>query len=248
MAQFKSTVTDKGVEVLTRMIAAGHKLNLVAAAVGDGVANVSPNTLTDLVHPIAVDTQIGEKSYVEGEPSYIKIPVQVTNRGLTNAQVIREVVTYGQDEDGIVFAFTYSWLDGEDSDNILPSCSLPDEPDTIHIHDVAVVVTSQEDAFIQIQVGVGSYITRDEMIAYAATIHHTQTIDTIINTDGKTMDKVLEDMAMEIQTIKEQTDTGFTGATATHTFTADQIGQWKNYECTGYPEGVWDMATGDLYL
>lgn len=56
MARFKSTITDKGAEVLTAFLAAGKQLVLTSAAAGDGVAQVSPNTLTALVSPINVNT------------------------------------------------------------------------------------------------------------------------------------------------------------------------------------------------
>ena len=59
MARFKSTITDRGAEVLTAFLAAGKRLVLVSAAAGDGVAQVSPNTLTALVNPIDVNAQIG---------------------------------------------------------------------------------------------------------------------------------------------------------------------------------------------
>lgn len=71
MARFKSTITDKGAEVLTAFLAAGKQLVLTSAAAGDGVAQVSPNTLTALVSPINVNTQIGEKTFVESNPSYM---------------------------------------------------------------------------------------------------------------------------------------------------------------------------------
>ena len=49
MAKFKSIVTDGGSEALTALIASGQKLILTRAAAGSGVAQASPNTLTDLV-------------------------------------------------------------------------------------------------------------------------------------------------------------------------------------------------------
>lgn len=120
MARFKSTITDRGAEVLTAFLAAGKRLVLVSAAAGDGVAQVSPNTLTALVNPINVNAQIGEKTFVESNPSYMRIPVQVTNAGLEAAQYVREVATFALDEKDAPFMFSYSWLDGADSDNILP--------------------------------------------------------------------------------------------------------------------------------
>ena len=165
MARFKSTITDKGAEVLTAFLAAGKQLVLTSAAAGDGVAQVSPNTLTALVSPINVNTQIGEKTFAESNPSYMRIPVQVTNAGLEASVYVREVAVYALDENESPFMFSYSWLDGEDSDNVLPPCSfqteggLAGEGDTVHVHDVAVVVTNQENSGITVNVGSGSYVT-----------------------------------------------------------------------------------------
>ena len=158
MARFKSTITDRGAEALTAFLAAGKRLVLVSAAAGDGVAQVSPNTLTALVNPIDVNAQIGEKTFVESNPSYMRIPVQITNAGLESAQYVREVATFALDEKDAPFMFSYSWLDGADSDNILPPDSflgrsgMDGEGDTVHIHDVAVVVTNQENSGITVEV------------------------------------------------------------------------------------------------
>ena len=82
MAKFKSIVTDGGSEALTALIASGQKLILTRAAAGSGVAQVSPNTLTDLVNAENVSASLSEKELVEGSPSIMQIPVQVTNEGL----------------------------------------------------------------------------------------------------------------------------------------------------------------------
>ena len=81
MAKFKSIVTDGGSEALTALIASGQKLILTRAAAGSGVAQVSPNTLTDLVNVENVSANLSEKELVEGSPSIMQIPVQVTNEG-----------------------------------------------------------------------------------------------------------------------------------------------------------------------
>lgn len=254
MARFKSTITDRGAEVLTRFLAQGRQITLIRAAVGDGVTEDSPNTLTDLVNPIAVDAQIGEKTYVEGVPSYMKIPVQVTNAGLEVAQYVREVATYALDENGAAFMFSYSWLDGEDSDNVLPPCSflntpsVEDEGDTIHIHDVAVVVTNQENGAVAVQVTAGSYVTRANMIAYSAPILHGHNASEIAESTGDNVETVQRRQDFDITAIKEQLDTGFTGTTVTHTFTQSQLDQWKGYNGAGLPEGILDTAGNRLYL
>ena len=256
MARFKSTITDKGAEVLTRFLAQGRQITLTHAAAGDGVAGegVSPNTLTDLIHPIQVPAQVGEKTYVEGVPSYMKIPVQVTNAGLEESVFVREVATYAQDENGATFMFTYSWIDGEDSDNVLPPCSfldeesVEDEPDTVHIHDVAVVVTNQENSAVSVQVAPGSYVTRAQMTAYAAPVLHGHAASAITESNGDSVETVQRRQDFDISAIKEQFDTGFTGTTVTHTFAPAQLDQWKGYDGTGVPEGILDTAANRLYL
>lgn len=254
MARFKSTITDKGAEVLTRFLAEGLQLSLTHAAVGDGVAEVSPNTLTALVHPIQVDAQIGEKVYVESVPPYMKIPVQVTNAGLEQSEYVREVATYGLDENGSPFMFSYSWLDGADSDNVLPPCSFLDhesvemEGDTIHIHDVAVLVTSQESGAITVEMGSGSFVTTAQMVAYAAPLLHGHNASEVEESTGESVETVQRRQDYDLSAIKEQLDTGFTGTTVTHTFASAQLDQWKGYDGTGLPEGVLDTAANRLYL
>lgn len=254
MARFKSTITDRGAEVLTRFLAQGRQITLIRAAVGDGVAEVSPNTLSDLVNPVPLDAQIGEKTFIEGDVSYMKIPVQVTNAGLEAAQYVREVATYALDENGAAFMFTYSWIDGPDSDNILPACSfldtpsMADEGDTVHVHDVAVVVTNQENSAVTVQVTAGSYVTHAQMTAYAAPLLHTHAASDVNESNGDSVETVQRRQDFDISAIKEQLDTGFTGTTVTHTFAPAQLAQWKGYNGTGLPEGILDPAANRLYL
>lgn len=254
MARFKSTVTDKGAEVLTRFLAEGRQLVLTSAGAGNGVAAVSPNTLTALVNPIQVDAQIGEKTYVQGAPSYMRIPVQVTNAGLEQTEYVREVATYALDENGASFMFSYSWLDGEDSDNVLPPCSflgrasVEDEGDTVHIHDVAVVATTQENSAVAVEVGVGSYVTTGQMIAYAAPVVHGHDAGAVEESTGESVETAQRRQDYDISAIKEQLDTGFTGTSVTHTFAPSQLAQWNGYGGTGLPEGILDTATNRLYL
>lgn len=52
----------------------------------------------------------------------------------------------------------------------------------------------------------------------------------------------------EIQALKEQLNTGFTGITETHTFDSDQLPQWKGFDGTGLPEGILDTVQRRIYL
>lgn len=256
MARFKSTITDKGAEVLTRFLAQGRQIVLNHAAAGDGVVGegVSPNTLTSLVNPIQVAANVGEKTFVEGSPSYMKIPVQVTNAGLESPVYVREVATFALDENGTPFMFTYSWIEGEDSDNVLPACSflgeesVEDEPDTVHVHDVAVIATNQENGAVAVQVTPGSYVTRAQLTTYAAPVLHGHAASEVNESNGDSVETVQRRQDFDISAIKEQLDTGFTGTTVTHTFAPAQLAQWNGYNGTGLPEGILDPAANRLYL
>ena len=248
MARFKSIVTDAGAAALTALIAAGKPLILTRAAAGSGVATVSPNTLTDLVTPADVSVSLGEKDLVEGDPVIMRIPVQVTNEGLDAPVWIREIGVYGNDIDGAEVLFCYGWLDGDDSDNVLPATTFEEDADTVHIHDLAVFITNQEAAAVSVQVGVGSFVTTAQMTAYAAPVLHTQAATTINETTGETTEQVQRRQDNDIQSILEQLNTGFTGTTVTHTFVSAQLQYWKGYDGTGIPEGILDQSLNRLYL
>lgn len=142
----------------------------------------------------------------------------------------------------------YGWLDGDDSDNVLPATSFEEDADTVHIHDLAVFVTNQEAASVSVQVAPGSYVTREQMTTYAAPLVHTQGADTITETTGENTEQVQRRQDSDIEAIKEQLNTGFTGTTVTHTFAPAQLPYWKGYDGTGVPEGILDLTRNRLYL
>ena len=126
MAKFKSIVTDSGVEALTALIASGQGLNLTRAAAGSGVPDVSPNTLSGLINPEDVTANLAGKEFVDGTPAIMRIPVQITNEALEANVWVREIGVFGQDINGKEILFCYGWLDGEDSDNVIPATSFED--------------------------------------------------------------------------------------------------------------------------
>ena len=248
MAKFKSIVTDGGSEALTALIASGRNLILTRAAAGSGVAQVIPNTLTDLVNAENVTVSLSEKELVDGTPSIMRIPVQVTNEGLDASVWVREIGVYGKDISGNEILFCYGWLDGEDSDNVLPATSFDEDADTVHIHDLAVFITNQEAAAVSVQVGVGSFVTTAQMTTYAAPSVHTQAATTINETTGETTEQVQRRQDNDIRSILEQLNTGFTGTTVSHTFVSAQLQYWKGYNGTGLPEGILDETLNRLYI
>lgn len=58
-----------------------------------------------------------------------------------------------------------SWLDGEDTDNIIPPPADPEAADTVHIHDVGIVVTNQEASVIEVSMGLGGMATAEQLEA-----------------------------------------------------------------------------------
>ena len=64
MAGFQSTITELGMETLTRFLALGEELRLTRAEAGSGAAPDGWNTRTELVRPTDVNIQMGEKEFV----------------------------------------------------------------------------------------------------------------------------------------------------------------------------------------
>lgn len=144
--------------------------------------------------------------------------------------------------------FCYGWLDGEDSDNVLPATSFEEEADTVHIHDLAVFITNQEAASVSVQVSGDSYVTNTQLIAYAAPLTHTQAASTVSESTGETTEQVQRRQDNDIQSILDQLNTGFAGTTVTHTFATSQISNWVGYDGDGVPEGILDTSQNRLYL
>lgn len=163
MARFKSVVTNIGAEKLAAILAGGGRLTLIRAAVGSGRTDADRAALPGLIQPETADVQVGEMEVAaSGGRTVLRLPVQVSNKGLTKPLPVREVAIYGKD-DGGGFLFAISWLDGADTDNIIPVSGAPDEADTMHIQDVGVILTNQEAAAIQVEIGVGSTVTEGRL-------------------------------------------------------------------------------------
>lgn len=168
MAGFQSTITELGLEVINRFLAEGGEVRLTRAEAGSGVVKSGWTTRTELKQPVDVNIQIGEKEFVESVPSYLLLPVHISNAGLAEQVFIREVGIFGLDERGKEFLFAYSWLDGGDTDNFLPPAKDPEgEADTVHVHEMVLLATDQINAAVRIEVSGGSFVTASQMQAYA---------------------------------------------------------------------------------
>ena len=248
MATFNTTITTYGARVLAELLALGSPLVLTRAAVGDGrFTGDTPEERTSLVS-VRPDIQVnlGDKVIVEGDKTMICIPIQTTNKGLTTRRYVREIGLYA-DDNGTEILFAYCWMVGADADNVLDISGIENEADTIHIHDIGLMVTTQEAEAITVNVGGSTYVSRAELFIYAAEKEHTHASTEISETTGETVEVVQRRQDYDIAALKEQLDTGFTGTTLTHTVQAAELSKWTGYDGTGYPEGIYDEATARLY-
>lgn len=248
MAHFKTIITDAGADVFTHLMSSGNPLVLHKAMVGDGVSSGDNSKLTALVNQRPVDVALGERTFEEGPPSYMTIPIQVTNAGLAAPVYVREMGLFCLGESGEDVLFSYSSLEGGDSDNVLPATTLGAKSDTIHLHDVTIIATNQVNANVTLVLSQTATVTRAQLMEYAAPIGHMQSAETIMETVGKTVEANQRRQDYEIQALQEQLDCGFSGTTAQHTFEAGQLEKWAGYSGTGLPEGVWESGANRLYL
>ncbi|WRS27215.1 hypothetical protein U6B65_12910 [Oscillospiraceae bacterium MB08-C2-2] len=231
---------------MTRSLQLGQMLTLVRAQCGEGVPATDPSRMVMLVSPLLVEANLHNKEYIKGSSPAIKIPVQITNQGLEETVFIRELGLFAKDENNQEVLFAYSWLVGDDSDNVLPPSADPAEADTIHLHDLIVLVTAQEADTIVVSVGAGAYITASEMRAYAAPVLHGHAASDITESTGSTTEQTQRRQDERLSTIELALNTGFSGEEISHYITSEQIDQWRGYDGAGLPEGVWNQVRGRL--
>lgn len=168
MASFCSTITAVGIETITKALATGREVPLVRAAAGSGRFSDEKNQIAALVSPVSVEVNMSEKQFVESKPSYLMLQIYISNKNLTEAVYLRELMVYALDADGAEIPFAYAWLDGEDTDNFLPATERADgSSDTAHIHELQLLATDQVNAVVQIEVSGGNWVTAAQMETYA---------------------------------------------------------------------------------
>ncbi|MDR1066477.1 MAG: hypothetical protein LBL35_03445 [Clostridiales bacterium] len=148
MARFNSFITEWGARELTRAAAEGAKLSIGLAKVGDGRAD-DPTDVSDIVNEVDVECKVAESGYTppDGEnEGFLRVTVDILNGGLDAPVAVREIGLYSGAN-----LFAYAWLDGEDTDNVLPAPATLNSSDAVHQYDVCLLVTSDENAAIDIE-------------------------------------------------------------------------------------------------
>jgi hypothetical protein len=149
MAIFKSMITNAGAEIMTEAIANNTEIVISSVAIGNGINAGNPAELENIISEIIINSLISDRVFVEGtgaeNPSYLQVTVKILNDGLLYPATVREIGLFVK---GVLFS--YSWLDGVDTDNTVPTPINPDFPDTAHIYDLRMFITNDENANIKI--------------------------------------------------------------------------------------------------
>jgi len=166
MARFKTILTNAGASALARAMYHGDIVFPDYALAGRGIFDGEQATVTDLVEPVAVDIRVMDRELIEAdgnEPCKLKIAVQTFNSGITEVTPVREILLYANSNAGADMAnaipFAYAWLYGDDTDNILAPPLNPGQFDTIHFHELAIFVTNQEVAHIEVSFSFNGFVT-----------------------------------------------------------------------------------------
>jgi len=166
MARFKTILTNAGAAALTVAMYKGETIFPDYVLAGSGIFNDDPATITALVSPVSVDIKVMDREFVEADgsnPSLLKIATQTSNIGLTVVTPIREFLLYANSDSGADMAnaipFAYAWLEGDDTDNILAPPLNPGQADTMHFHELAIFVTNQEMASIEVSFALDGFVS-----------------------------------------------------------------------------------------
>lgn len=189
MANYKTVVTETGLNHLAAALAAGEKLSLTQARVGSGRPAGNPGSLTALVQeePAQVSLLTPQAQPLQGK-TVVEFSAEATNQGLKQPLPVREAGIFAQLGEE-TFLFVYIYLDGPDSDNVLPLSKAPEQADTKHLYTGKVVLASQEAAAISMEIILGSGITYQQMQDYAAPREHGHTAAQVRETTGETVEQ-----------------------------------------------------------
>jgi len=172
MATYRSIITNAGASLLSYQLAHGGSVNIYRAAAGNGIPSGDPRQLTTLVsEQPSLNIDLGAKQFIDGNPSVVIIPVQINNAGITVPTAIREIGLFAEDPNGEEILFAYSYIDGADTDNILPPPQVtnPEQQfDTVHTHDIILFITSDENAVISVTYTPSNFVSQSQLDAHKA--------------------------------------------------------------------------------
>lgn len=168
MATYRSIITNAGASLLSYQLAHGGSVNIYRAAAGNGIPSGDPRQLTTLVsEQPSLNIDLGAKQFIDGNPSVVIIPVQINNAGITVPTAIREIGLFAEDPNGEEILFAYSYIDGADTDNILPPPQVtnPEQQfDTVHTHDIILFITSDENAVISVTYTPSNFVSQSQLV------------------------------------------------------------------------------------
>lgn len=189
MANFKSTVTTNGINMLSQAIGNSVTLVLTRAVIGDGkpTSGENPASFTALKNQ-TFNALLGEKSYIsDTDTGYIQIPVQVTNSNVTAATYVREIGIYGKVGNGAetLYAYAYCTDSGDSGDNTLLPPPADVEYNVVRNYMIAVYISILDIGNITVNVSPSTMIKYSQMREYIdPKIEHLQdAIDNIQSSD-----------------------------------------------------------------
>jgi hypothetical protein len=166
MARFITVLTHAGAAALTEAMHKGEKIFPDFVTAGEGRFSGDPAAVTELVSPLNADIKITDREFIraEGEsPPVLKITAQTSNEGITKITPIREILLYANSSGGTdmtnAVPFAYARLDGEDTDNVLSPPIVTDRADAHHFHELALFVTNQQAANIEVRFAFNGFVT-----------------------------------------------------------------------------------------
>ncbi len=160
---YKSIITKAGADLFTNAIALGNKIEINRVKVGDGRVPSGQAELTDIIKPVTINTKLGEKKFVPGNPSIMRISVQTLNDGLIQPVYVRELGLYSGNT-----LVIYAWADTDDPSIIMPVPEEAEYPDTIRLHDIGVFITDQENSLITVSFDIAGLVSYEQMVEYVA--------------------------------------------------------------------------------
>ena len=246
MAVFQDNVITDAGRLLLGEVQNGAVFTPVAIVLGSGYlpAGTTTRQVTALVQPIATLTVNKKKMASDGT---FTIGALYTNQEIKNPFYFRElgVIAKGVYPGGEETAeILYSYGKAGNTADYMPAYS-DGQPVERQI-DVVTYIGNDTDVDLTIESGV--YVTFPEMVAYAAPIKHTHTAVEVFESNKQTVEENQRRQDSAIQFLNDIINTGFQGTTVVHTFEPDELDQWKGYDTTGLPEGIWNPNRYSLYV